>query len=47
VEFAERVADQMAILMEGTFADVGTPDEIRRSPNEAVRRFLAGELREG
>ena len=47
VEFAERVADQMAILMEGNFADVGTPDEIHRSPNEAVRRFLAGELREG
>jgi phospholipid/cholesterol/gamma-HCH transport system ATP-binding protein len=46
VEFAERVADQMAILMEGNFADVGTPDEIRRSPNEDVRRFLTGELRE-
>ena len=46
VEFAELVADQMAILFEGTFADVGTPAEIHRSANPDVRRFLAGELRE-
>ena len=44
VEFAELVADQMAILMQGQFADMGTP---RRDPslaNPDVRRFLAGEL---
>ncbi len=46
VEFAERVADQMAILIEGNFADVGTPEEIHRSSHADVRRFLAGELRE-
>lgn len=46
VEFAEMVADQMAILVGGTFADVGTPAEIHRSTNPDVRRFLAGELRE-
>lgn len=46
VEFAEMVADQMAILYGGTFADVGTPAEIHRSTNPDVRRFLAGELRE-
>ncbi len=46
VEFAERVADQMAILHEGTFADMGTPAEIHHSSNEYVRRFLTGELRE-
>ncbi len=46
VEFAELIADQMAILLEGTFADVGTPAEIHRSANPDVRRFLAGELRE-
>ncbi|HZP37786.1 MAG TPA: ATP-binding cassette domain-containing protein [Methylomirabilota bacterium] len=46
VELAERVADQMAILHEGTFADMGTPAEIHHSANEYVRRFLAGELRE-
>jgi phospholipid/cholesterol/gamma-HCH transport system ATP-binding protein len=46
VEFAELVADQMAILHQGRFADVGTPAEIHRSANADVRRFLAGELRE-
>jgi phospholipid/cholesterol/gamma-HCH transport system ATP-binding protein len=46
VEFAELVADQMAIMIEGRFADVGTPAEIHRSANPGVRRFLAGELRE-
>jgi ABC-type transporter Mla maintaining outer membrane lipid asymmetry ATPase subunit MlaF len=39
------VADQMAILYQGRFADVGTPAEIRRSSNQDVRKFLAGELR--
>jgi phospholipid/cholesterol/gamma-HCH transport system ATP-binding protein len=46
VEFAEMVADQMAILILGQFADQGTPAEIHRSANPDVRRFLAGELRE-
>jgi len=46
VEFAELVADQMAILIQGHFADQGTPSEIHRSAHPDVRRFLAGELRE-
>jgi phospholipid/cholesterol/gamma-HCH transport system ATP-binding protein len=46
VEFAELVADQMAILRGGDNADMGTPAEIHRSANPDVRRFLAGELRE-
>jgi phospholipid/cholesterol/gamma-HCH transport system ATP-binding protein len=46
VEFANLVADQMAILHLGRFADVGTPAEIRASSNSDVRRFLAGDLRE-
>jgi phospholipid/cholesterol/gamma-HCH transport system ATP-binding protein len=46
IEFANMVADQMAILHHGRFADLGTPAEIRASPNPDVRRFLAGELRE-
>ena len=46
VEFANMVADQMAILHRGRFADMGTPGEIRASSNPDVRRFLAGELRE-
>jgi len=46
VEFADMVADRMAILHQGRFADVGTPAEIRRSANLDVQKFLAGELRE-
>jgi phospholipid/cholesterol/gamma-HCH transport system ATP-binding protein len=46
VGFADMVADQMAILHQGRFADLGTPGEIRASSNPDVRRFLAGELRE-
>ena len=46
VEFAHMVADQMAILHQGRFADLGTPAEMRASSNPDVRRFLAGELRE-
>jgi len=46
LEFANMVADQMAILHHGRFADLGTPAEIRASANTDVRRFLAGELRE-
>jgi phospholipid/cholesterol/gamma-HCH transport system ATP-binding protein len=46
IEFADMVADRMAILYQGRFADVGTPAEIHRSSSADVRRFLAGELRE-
>jgi phospholipid/cholesterol/gamma-HCH transport system ATP-binding protein len=46
VEFAEMVSDQMAILHQGRFAEVGTPAMIRASDHPDVRRFLAGEMRE-
>ncbi|HET7875217.1 MAG TPA: ATP-binding cassette domain-containing protein, partial [Methylomirabilota bacterium] len=46
VDFADLVADEMAILHQGRFADMGSPAEIRRSANPAVMKFLAGELRE-
>ena len=45
IEFADLVADRMAILHQGRFADVGSPAEIHRSANPDVRKFLAGELR--
>ncbi len=45
VEFAEMVADRMAILHEGRFVETGTPEAIHRSEVPAVRQFLAGELR--
>jgi phospholipid/cholesterol/gamma-HCH transport system ATP-binding protein len=47
IEFADMVANQMAILHGGRFAETGTPAEVHASTNEAVRKFLAGELREG
>jgi phospholipid/cholesterol/gamma-HCH transport system ATP-binding protein len=46
LEFADMVADRMAILHHGRFADVGTPAEIHRSASQDVQKFLAGELRE-
>jgi len=45
IEFADMVADRMAILYHGRFAGLGPPAEIHRSENPDVRRFLAGELR--
>lgn len=45
VEFANQVADRMAILHRGRFLAIGTPAEIRGSDDPDVRRFLAGELR--
>ncbi len=47
IEFADMVADQMAILYQGRFVEMGTPAEIHRSANQVVRDFLAGQLREG
>jgi phospholipid/cholesterol/gamma-HCH transport system ATP-binding protein len=46
-EFADMVADRIAILHRGRFADIGTPAEIHRSTSPDVQKFLAGELRAG
>ncbi len=46
VDFAQLVADQMAILHHGAFVEVGPPAAIMASSHPDVRRFLAGELRE-
>ena len=47
IEFADMIADRMAILHQGRFAGMGTPAEMHRSANPDVRKFLAGELRAG
>jgi phospholipid/cholesterol/gamma-HCH transport system ATP-binding protein len=47
IELADAVADRMAILYQGRFAETGTPAEIHRSENRVVRDFLAGQQREG
>jgi phospholipid/cholesterol/gamma-HCH transport system ATP-binding protein len=46
IDLADTVADRMAILYQGRFAETGTPAEIHRSANQVVRDFLAGQLRE-
>ena len=47
IDFADMVADQMAILHQGRFLEMGTPAEMHASANPAVQKFLAGEMREG
>jgi phospholipid/cholesterol/gamma-HCH transport system ATP-binding protein len=38
------VADRVAMLHNGIIVETGTPDEIRNSPNPAVRQFITGSL---
>lgn len=37
-----RIADRIAMLYNGRFEMVGTPDEIRNTGNEVVRQFIEG-----
>jgi phospholipid/cholesterol/gamma-HCH transport system ATP-binding protein len=38
---AFRVADRLAVLYDGRIAAQGTPEEVRRSQDPYVQRFLA------
>jgi phospholipid/cholesterol/gamma-HCH transport system ATP-binding protein len=38
------VADRVAMLHNGIIVETGTPDEIKNSPNPAVRQFITGSL---
>jgi phospholipid/cholesterol/gamma-HCH transport system ATP-binding protein len=40
---AYKVADRMAMLYNGSIVAVGTPEEIRQSPNPVVQQFIKGE----
>lgn len=40
---AYRVADRMAMLYGGRIIEVGTPEEIRQSPQAIVQQFIRGE----
>lgn len=40
MESAYRIADRIAVLYEGTFAAIGTPEEIRTSPHPYVQEFV-------
>jgi phospholipid/cholesterol/gamma-HCH transport system ATP-binding protein len=37
-----RIADRIAMLYNGRFEAVGTPEEMRNSQNEVVRQFIEG-----
>jgi phospholipid/cholesterol/gamma-HCH transport system ATP-binding protein len=43
---AEAVSHRWALLKEGRVESVGSPDELKRSPNPYVRRFIEGRLLE-
>jgi len=39
---AYKVADRIALLYEGRIVALGTPDEVRNSPNGIVQQFIHG-----
>ncbi|HEY5600015.1 MAG TPA: ABC transporter ATP-binding protein [Candidatus Manganitrophaceae bacterium] len=39
---AYKIADKIAMLYQGKIEEVGTPDEIRNSPNPVVQQFITG-----
>lgn len=41
---AYRIADRIAMLYQGKIIAVGTPEEIKSSPNEIVQQFIRGEV---
>ena len=42
VEEIYRIADRIAMLYKGQIIEVGTPGEIKASPNEIVQQFIHG-----
>jgi phospholipid/cholesterol/gamma-HCH transport system ATP-binding protein len=42
---AYRIADRIAMLYRGEIIEVGTPEEIKASPNEIVQQFIHGEVK--
>lgn len=41
---AYRIADRIAMLYQGKIIEVGTPEEIKSSPNKIVQQFIRGEV---
>ncbi len=44
-DLAFGIADRIAVINEGKIVAVGTPDEVRRNPDETVQKFLNADLR--
>lgn len=42
IESTFKIADVVAMLYHGTIVEIGTPDEIKSSKNEALRQFIEG-----
>jgi phospholipid/cholesterol/gamma-HCH transport system ATP-binding protein len=39
---AYKIADRIAMLYQGKIIEVGTPEEIKNSPNPIVQQFIQG-----
>jgi phospholipid/cholesterol/gamma-HCH transport system ATP-binding protein len=44
-ELAFGVADRIAVIKEGRVIAVGTPDEVRRNPDEMIQKFLNADFK--
>jgi phospholipid/cholesterol/gamma-HCH transport system ATP-binding protein len=44
-ELAFGVADRLAVIQDGTIHAIGTPDEVRRSPDPLVQQFLKADFK--
>ena len=44
-ELAFGVADRIAVINEGRIIAVGTPDEVRRNPDEMIQKFLNADFK--
>jgi phospholipid/cholesterol/gamma-HCH transport system ATP-binding protein len=44
-DLAFGIADRIAVINEGKIVAVGTPEEVRRNPNDTVQKFLNADLR--
>jgi len=44
MESVYRIADRVAMLHKGKVLEIGTPEQIRHSPNPIVQQFIKGEI---
>jgi len=44
-DLAFGIADRIAVINEGRIVAVGTPDEVKRNPDQVVRKFLSADFK--